>query len=147
MSTFLRSLLDAACEGLEAVGWRRMFGCDAAFAGGAIFALVWKTGRVGVKLPDGKAFAAAMALAGAEPWAPGGKPMSHWVLLPESLHDDEEELAVWVRRAHALALAAGPPEGKAKPKPGAKATPKAAPKATTQATKKPAAADTSAQRR
>jgi TfoX/Sxy family transcriptional regulator of competence genes len=123
LSEFLKSLLDEASQDLPMVTARRMFGCDALFANLAIYALVWKTGRLGLKLSDPALYREAMALAGAEPWAPGGKPMAHWVLLPESLHDEPEELSTWVRHAHRLASATGAPKKKkpAAPKRGAAA--------------------------
>jgi TfoX/Sxy family transcriptional regulator of competence genes len=137
----LKGLLDGAAGALPGVTWRRMFGCDAAFATDQIFGLIWKEGRIGLKLPE--ASAELLAQPGAAPWAPGGSPMRHWVLLPEELHDDEEELARWVARAHSLALKAPP-----KPDKKAKKTPKStkpAPKSAKPAPKsaKPAAKKTS----
>jgi len=109
INEFLKSLLDEASQELPSVTTRRMFGCDALFANLAIYALVWKTGRLGLKLPEPALYQDALALEGAEPWAPGGKAMAHWVLLPESLHDQPEQLSIWVHKAHRLASAAGPP--------------------------------------
>lgn len=112
--TYLRSLLDEATEKLGGVSARRMFGCDALFAKDAIFALVWKEGRIGLKLPDASLFQSLSALPGTKPWAPGDmKPMAHWLLVPESFHDDPELLTKWVRHAHALAAAAPPKPAKA----------------------------------
>lgn len=110
LHTFLLSQLEEVTGSLRGVSARRMFGCDALFADGAIFALIWKTGRIGLKLPDAALYAALLAEPGTEPWAPGeGKPMAHWLLVPESLHDDLDALAPWVQHAHKLALQAGPP--------------------------------------
>ena len=104
----LMEMVDHAAQGLTAVSHRKMFGCDAWFSRGQIFSLIWKTGRVAVRLPDGGVFDEAMGLEGAEVWSVGAKmkPMSHWVLLPEGYNDDEEEVAVWVKRAHGLAKTA-----------------------------------------
>lgn len=115
----LKGLLDTAAEPLAGVTWRRMFGCDAAFARDQIFGLIWKDGRIGLKLPE--ASAELLEMPGASPWAPGGTAMRHWVLVPEELHDDEEELARWVARAHSLALLAPPKPSKAAAK-GTKGT-------------------------
>lgn len=109
----LKALLDAASEGLGATSGKKMFGCHALFARDQIFALVWKEGRLGVKLTDPAAFEKGMALKGAAPWSPGGKmKMAHWVLLPETIHARPGELKAWVAQAHQLALAA--PAKKAK---------------------------------
>src|SRR5262245_14434782 len=82
-----------------------MFGCAALFTKGNIFALVWKHGRLGVKLPDSAQHDALMAEAGAEPWKPGATAMLHWVLMPPAFHVAPDKLAHWVGRAHALAAA------------------------------------------
>jgi hypothetical protein len=68
-----------------------------------MFALSWKTGRVGVKLPDERTYAELKAL-GAEPSSPGGKmKMGAWLLVPEAWNDDAGALRTWVARAHAAA--------------------------------------------
>lgn len=119
----LYDVLEEAAGPLPAVTKRRMFGCDALFADGNIFALIWKAGRVGVRLPDPVAFEAALARPGAGAWSVGDgmKPMAHWVLLPEGDHDDPATLARWVGTAHGMAMALGPKAEK--PKKGAKAAP------------------------
>jgi len=101
----LQGLLDAAAEGLPGVTSRRMFGCHALFADGTIFGLVWKTGRLGLKMPNDAVFQELMALPGADPWTAGKKTMSQWVLVPAGFHDDPALLKQWVRRAHGLAAA------------------------------------------
>ena len=113
---YLKQLVEVTASVLPAVTWRRMFGCDAWFARGQIFSLIWKTGRVAVRLPEQGAYAEAMELEGAAVWsvATKMKPMAHWVLLPESHHDDHEALEQWVRRAHSLAK---PAEAKKKAAP------------------------------
>lgn len=135
--THLRALVVTASEPHVGVTWRRMFGCDAAFVRDQIFALIWKTGRIGLRLPDPQAHAELLTLDGADVWAPGGTAMKHWALLPEELHDSEEDLARWVTRAHALALTAPPkPTKPAKPA-AAKAPPKPAKAKKVTATAKP----------
>ncbi len=101
----LKELLDDATADLRGVAVRRMFGCDAFFADGQIFALVWKEGRIGLRLPDAGAFAEVLAMRGGRPWTIGAKKMSHWAFVPEDFHDDEDALGTWVRKAHQLALA------------------------------------------
>ena len=115
----LKELVESHTALLPAVGYRRMFGCDAYFVRGNIFSLIWKTGRIGLRLPDQAAFDEAMAMEGAEPWAPGEvtKGMAHWVLVSEALHDDEEGLSAWVEKAYAMNAKLAPKNAKsAKPK-------------------------------
>ncbi len=97
---YLIELIELSTPGLRDISMRRMFGCDAFFAGDRIFALLWKTERIGVKLTDPEAYARLLALPGAEPWQIGAKIMSNWVLVPEEMHDDSEALGLWVRMAH-----------------------------------------------
>ena len=103
----LRSRLDDLTAGFPQVTVRRMFGCDAFLAGGAIFAMVWREGRIGLRLPD-DLLPGLRALPGADPWRHRDMVVRQWVLVPESFHDDPEGLAPWVRKAHAAALARGP---------------------------------------
>ena len=104
----LLELLEASTSTLPDVSRRTMFGCEALFAHQAIFALVWKTGRIGLKLTDPVLFDELHGLPGAERWSPGGKmTMSHWLLVPESFHDDTEALKRWAQQAHALAMKGG----------------------------------------
>lgn len=115
LTAHLKVLFEDAAAELHEVTPRRMFGCDAFFARKQIFGLIWKQGRIGVRLPDAEAYAEAMRMNGAAPWKAGPMVMSHWVLLSEELHDDPESLAVWARRAHQLALSAPPKPAKKKP--------------------------------
>ncbi|MGZ3717067.1 MAG: TfoX/Sxy family protein [Bdellovibrionota bacterium] len=115
----LETLLNDAAEGLTSVDGKKMFGCHALFAKGNVFALVWKHGRIGVKLPDSSEYSALMALEEATPWKAGPMQMAHWVLVPPSFHGEKRTLKKWVVRAHAAALAASPKAAKA-PKKSAK---------------------------
>ncbi len=103
----LSELVAETLSRLTGISKKRMFGCDAFFRSGQIFALIWKTGRIGVRLPDVSIHNALMASAGAEPWQvydkPSAKPMKHWVLVPEAFHDDTLELASWLGQAYTLA--------------------------------------------
>jgi TfoX/Sxy family transcriptional regulator of competence genes len=103
----LRSLVEAAAEGLTAVRRRRIFGCDALFTDGEIFALVWREGRIGLKLTDEKLFDELIHQTGATAWKPGGTAMASWVVVPVKLHEDKKLLRKWVQRAHAQASGAG----------------------------------------
>jgi hypothetical protein len=66
-----------------------MFGCHVLWADGNVFALVWKHGRIGVKLPEENLYEKLMSSLGAEPWK-------------------------WAAQAHALCIKL---EKKAKPAP------------------------------
>jgi TfoX/Sxy family transcriptional regulator of competence genes len=98
---FLIELLERATARLPGIAKKRLFGCDALFVDGAIFALVWKEGRIGLKFLEPAIFEAKMGTAGSRPWAPSGKAMSGWVLVPDALHDDEDTLTAWARESHA----------------------------------------------
>ncbi len=104
-------LLDAA-DGLPLVERKRMFGFEALWADGRIFALVWE-GRISLRLPDPALAAALAALPGANALtivegksSPAGQ---RWIEVPESFHDDPHELRRWAQRAYDLALRQPPP--------------------------------------
>ncbi len=113
----LLATLRTAAERLPDVDEKKMFGCEALFVNGAIFALVWKTGRIGVKLPEPARFEALAALKGTEPWKAGPMVMAHWLLVPPSVDADAKKLAPWVKEAHGMAAAG---LGATKKKPAAK---------------------------
>jgi TfoX/Sxy family transcriptional regulator of competence genes len=100
----LRETLDSVTADLPKTTWKKMFGCDAIFADSTIFGLVWKTGRIGVKLPEESEFESLMNEKGSDPWKAGAMSMSQWVLVPERFHKDRKTLSRWVRKAHELAL-------------------------------------------
>jgi TfoX/Sxy family transcriptional regulator of competence genes len=112
-------VLQSVSEDLRGVTKRKMFGCQAVFANGNIFALIWKTGRIGVKITDPGLFRELMAKSGSDPWQAGDRTMSNWILVPESFHRKEEMLSEWVTIAHELAARGTPPSkrpGKAAPR-------------------------------
>ncbi len=102
-TSYLRKLVEEASANLPEVTQRRMFGCDAFFARGSIYALIWKTGRIGLKVTDSLLFNELMSISGSQPWVAGEKTMSHWVLVPETFHDDQSLLNEWVHHAYDLA--------------------------------------------
>ena len=75
LSKFLFELLEEAAAPLPGVRHRRMFGCDALFAEDNIFAIVWKAGRIALKLPDKTAYDELMARPGSDTWKAGEKVM------------------------------------------------------------------------
>jgi TfoX/Sxy family transcriptional regulator of competence genes len=117
LNEHLKDGVAAASADLPEVSTRRMFGCDAFFANLNIYALIWD-GRVVLRLPEPALFAEAMRGDGACPWAPmgGARGMAHWVCMGEALHDDRDELGVWVERAHRLAMLAPPKAASARAK-------------------------------
>lgn len=114
----LRSQLESLTVDLPRVTSRRMFGCDAFLASGAIFAMVWREGRIGLRLPDAL-LPELRALPGSDPWRHRDMVVRQWVLVPESFHDAPERLAPWVRKAHAAALERASGSSKAKSRPAA----------------------------
>lgn len=52
----LEKVINDAAAGLSKVTTKKMFGCHALFANDSVFGLVWKEGRIGVRLPDETAF-------------------------------------------------------------------------------------------
>jgi TfoX/Sxy family transcriptional regulator of competence genes len=107
-------LLDAA-EGLPLVEKKRMFGFEALWGDGRIFALVWQ-GRISLRLPDRAAAAELAGRAGATPLKIAVRKAKssgqRWINVPESFHDDPHDLRRWVRRAYDLALRQPPPPRK-----------------------------------
>jgi TfoX/Sxy family transcriptional regulator of competence genes len=110
----LEGILTSAASGLSKMTAKKMFGCHALWADGNVFALVWKHGRIGVKLPEESLYEKLMSSSGAEPWKAGPMKMAHWVLVPESFHAKAAELKKWAQQAHALCIKL---EKKAKPAP------------------------------
>jgi hypothetical protein len=98
----LLEVLRDASKDLPDVIEKKMFGCEALFTTGGIFALVWKTGRIGVKLPIAARYEALASQKGAAPWTAGPKTMAHWVLVPPKL-ETSRSLEPWLREAHAMA--------------------------------------------
>jgi TfoX/Sxy family transcriptional regulator of competence genes len=101
----LKAQFDGAMAGLDGVEAKRLFGCDGYFVRGNIFGLVWKEGRLGLRVDDADAYAAIARTPGSEPWAMGGRVMQHWVLLPVAWHGRPAALRAWCRRAWAMAAA------------------------------------------
>jgi TfoX/Sxy family transcriptional regulator of competence genes len=98
----LEDILNSATDGFPKLTSKKMFGCHALWVDGNVFALVWKHGRIGVKLPEESHYEKLMGLSGAEPWKAGPMKMSHWVLVPESFHSKSSELKKWASQAHEL---------------------------------------------
>ncbi len=52
----LEEILNSVANKLPKVSSKKMFGCHAMWADGNVFAMVWKHGRIGVKLPEEKQY-------------------------------------------------------------------------------------------
>lgn len=98
----LEEILTSSTAGLSKMTAKKMFGCHALWADGNVFALVWKHGRIGVKLPVAADYDSLMKVSGAEPWKAGPMKMAHWVLVPESFHSKPAEIKKWAKKAHDL---------------------------------------------
>jgi TfoX/Sxy family transcriptional regulator of competence genes len=95
--------LRTACSTLPNISEKKMFGCEAFFAGERLFALVSNEGRIALKLPDPARYAALAARRGAAPWSPGGRTtMGAWLLVPAEL-EKPRTLLPWLQEAHAMA--------------------------------------------
>ena len=91
----LKAVFDGSMAGLEGVEPKRLFGCDAYFVNGNIFALVWKEGRLGLRLTDELSRSELMARPGAEAWVMDSKIVRFWVLLPRAWHARPAHLREW----------------------------------------------------
>ncbi len=111
----LEESLNLATKSLPDVTSKKMFGCYALWVNENVFALVWKQGRIGFKLPDESKFEELMAVDGSEPWKAGPMKMAHWVLVPKTAHQKPAELKKWAAIAHKLCATL-----EKKPKSGAK---------------------------
>lgn len=98
----LEESLNSAAKSLPSVTSKKMFGCYALWVNDNVFALVWKQGRIGFKLPDDSKYNDLMSLEGAEPWKAGPMKMAHWVLVPKNLHSKPAEIKKWATTAHKL---------------------------------------------
>jgi TfoX/Sxy family transcriptional regulator of competence genes len=96
----LEEVLESVAGSLPKVKAKKMFGCHALWANDNVFALVWKHGRIGLKLPDESSYDSLMSQAGSEPWKAGPMQMKHWVLVPPAFHAKKTELKKWAAKAH-----------------------------------------------
>lgn len=96
----LEGILTSITADFSNVTAKKMFGCHALWAKGNVFALVWKHGRIGLKLPDDASYSELIGVTGSEPWKAGPMKMAHWVLVPESFHTKLTHLKSWATKAH-----------------------------------------------
>lgn len=106
---FLRRTVDLVVMDWPHVIPKRMFGEDAWFAQGNIFAFLDSSHeRVAVRLTAREEYAAAMALEGSTEFAPGGDGVKNWVVLPAPVCATEEGLEPFLRRAYEDAMGRKP---------------------------------------
>ena len=108
--TRLKAVFDGAMAGLEGVEPKKLFGCDGYFVNGNIFGLVWKEGRLGLRLTVDEDRSELMALEGAGSWQVGPMTMKLWVLLPPGWHSQPAKLKAWSRKAYEQATERPPKE-------------------------------------
>jgi TfoX/Sxy family transcriptional regulator of competence genes len=85
---------------------RKMLVSDGWFVADKAFALVSRDARIVLRIPDPAVQDELLSLPGANAWQIANRaPMRGWIQLPESLHDDEQALRVWLQRAAQLAAA------------------------------------------
>lgn len=113
LNEHLKSLLQDLSAELPEVTERFMFGSDAFFANGTIYALVWD-GRVVLRFPNETKFVQARELEDAAIFDPmgSGKTMGKWVCMPEAMADDVEALRPWLEEAHREAMMEPPKKPK-----------------------------------
>ena len=94
----LIALFDAAIADRPGLKRRLMFGYPAAFLRGNLITSLFQD-QMMVRLSQSDR-AKALA-AGGVPFAPGGRPMREYVVLPTEIVSDKRKLALWVKRAAA----------------------------------------------
>jgi TfoX/Sxy family transcriptional regulator of competence genes len=106
LADVLETAVSAADVPGVSVDYKPMFGCPAWFTNGNMFAGVFGDG-INVRLDDeGRA---ELTEIGGTPFEPmAGRPMREYVVLPATMTEDAEAVAVWVRRALAYAAALPP---------------------------------------
>ena len=103
---------DAALPADDAVQKRKMFGNPSAFVNGNMFAGVFEDDIV-VRLPAERR-AELVEQAGAQPFAPGGRVMREYLIVPPVARADRDELARWLDEA--FRFVASMPAKEAKPR-------------------------------
>ncbi len=104
-TTVAESLFRAIAGQRSDVTIRHMFGCPCAFVNGQMFAGVYQA-RIFLRLdPQTRERTLSQS---ADLFAPGGPAMKQYVLLSESMHDQERELLALFQQSHAFACGLPP---------------------------------------
>lgn len=101
---------DAAIARVAGAERRQMFGYPCAFLGGNMMAGLFEDNMM-VRLSE-KDRAKASLEAAATPFAPGGRPMREYVVLPPAIVENQRQLGGWLKRA-ASYVGSLPPKKKA----------------------------------
>ena len=96
----LIAAFDAAIAGKPGVERRQMFGYPSAFLKGNLLAGLFQD-QMMVRLSETDR-AKATVEAAARPFAPGGRPMREYVVLPPEIVADKRKLDAWLKRAIAF---------------------------------------------
>jgi TfoX/Sxy family transcriptional regulator of competence genes len=108
-SAALVAVFDELVVTLPGAERRPMFGQVSAFLNGNMFLGLFEEGVIARLPADGRAEAEAE---GAQPFAPMGRVMREYVLLPPAVVADRDALRAWAERAYAFALTLPPKEPK-----------------------------------
>lgn len=95
---------------------KMMFGARAAWVNGNMFMGTFEQDLV-VRLPEDDRN--KLAEAGGEQFAPMGRPMREYMLMPRDMHEDDAALGQWVERAYAFVVTM-PPKVRKPKKPATK---------------------------
>ena len=115
----LIAAFDAAIAGKPGVERRQMFGYPCAFLNGNMLSGLVQE-QMMVRLSEADRARASLDAA-ATPFAPGGRPMREYVVLPPAIVADKRKLGAWLERAVAYVEtlpAKKPRKPRAKPKRG-----------------------------
>ena len=93
----LIAAFDAAIADRPGIERRQMFGYPCAFLNRNMLAGLFED-QMMMRLSEADR-TKAIAEAGAKPFAPSGRPMREYVVLPPSVVDDKRKLGTWLKRA------------------------------------------------
>lgn len=78
----------------------KFFGLDVLKVRGKTFAMIWKEGRIGVKVLNKKTNSMLASTVDASHWVTSGRTMAQWVLAPHEYNDDIVSLKKWLVLAY-----------------------------------------------
>ncbi|MBL1294618.1 MAG: hypothetical protein COB61_012220 [Thiotrichales bacterium] len=104
LNTDLFDMIAKEMAEYSAIGTGKFFGLDVLKVQGETFAMVWKEGRVGVKILNKELNAKLVSTKEANHWVTSGKTMSQWVLAPYEYNEDITALKKWLLLAYNDAL-------------------------------------------
>jgi TfoX/Sxy family transcriptional regulator of competence genes len=93
----LAARFEAAISDRPGIERRQMFGCPCAFLNGNMLSGLFED-RMMVRLSEADRARAASEI-GAKPFAPAGRPLREYVVLPQEVVADKRMLGTWLARA------------------------------------------------